>query len=168
VEDLLEIVWDQIFLASETCVTVGWSLVFNFSCGRSNDVVRGGKIYKCNSNGQDLGSMVKGEYYNFSLYKCSSNGAPMEEDQEDSSEENTKISDNSKKGALSTTVKGDEEMEEGMKNPPCMKIIEWHGRKCELMNHVRNIIVGRRLLLMNQGSLFWTMILVKLRLGSKF
>jgi hypothetical protein len=96
------------------------------------------------------------------------NVVPMEEDQEASSKENTKIFDNSKKGVLSTTIKGDEEMEEGMKNASCMKIIEWHGRKCELMNHVRNIIVGRRLLLMNQGSLFWTMILVKLRLGSKF
>jgi len=35
-------------------------------------------------------------------------------------------------------------MEEGMKNVPCMKKIEWHGKKCELMNHVGNIIVGRR------------------------
>ncbi len=69
----------------------------------------------------------------------------MEEDEEASLEENTRISDSSKKGALSTIIKGDEEMEEGRKNAPCMKIIEWHGRKCELMNHVRNIIVGRRI-----------------------
>jgi hypothetical protein len=36
-------------------------------------------------------------------------------------------------------------MEEVMKNVPCMKIIEWHGRKCELMNHVLDIIVGRKI-----------------------
>jgi len=41
--------------------------------------------------------------------------------------------------------RGDEEMEEVMKNAPCMKIIEWHGKKCELMNHVGNIIVGRKI-----------------------
>jgi hypothetical protein len=69
------------------------------------------------------------------IFHCT-NVAPMEEDQEASLEENTEISDSSKKGALSTTIKGDEEMEEGMKNAPCMKIIKWHERKCELMNHV--------------------------------
>ncbi len=69
----------------------------------------------------------------------------MEEDQEVSSEENTRISNSSKEGAPSTTIRGDENMEEVMKNVPCMKIIEWHGRKCELMNHVLDIIVGRKI-----------------------
>jgi len=73
------------------------------------------------------------------------NVVPMEEDQEASSEENTRISNTSKEGAPSTTIRGDEKMEEGMKNVPCMKRIEWHGKKCELMNHVGNIIVGRRI-----------------------
>jgi hypothetical protein len=36
-------------------------------------------------------------------------------------------------------------MEEGMKKFPCMKRIEWRGRKCELMNHVGDIIVEGRI-----------------------
>jgi len=77
VENLLEIVWDRIFLVSERCVMVGWSLLIDFSCGRLNSVARGGKIYKCSSDGQGSRSMVKGECYNFSLYKCNSNGGGL-------------------------------------------------------------------------------------------
>jgi len=65
-----------LFLASERCVTVGWSLVIDFSCEISNGVAQGGKIYKCNSDGQGSGSMVKGKCY---IFPCI-NVAPMEED----------------------------------------------------------------------------------------
>jgi hypothetical protein len=58
--------------------------------------------------------------------------------------------------------------QEGMKNVLCMKRMEWWGRKCELVNHVGEIIVEGRLSPMTQGSLFWMMILVKLTLGSQF
>ncbi len=66
----------RLFLASERCVTIGWSLVIDFSCGISNGVAQGGKIYKCNSDGQGSGSMVKGKCY---IFPCI-NVAPMEED----------------------------------------------------------------------------------------
>ncbi len=85
--------------------------------------------------------MVKGECY---IFPCM-NVAPMEDDEEASLEENTRISDSSKEGAPSTTIRGDEEMEEVMKNVPCLKRIEWNGRKCELMNRVADIIVGRKI-----------------------
>jgi len=35
-------------------------------------------------------------------------------------------------------------MEEGMKNVPCMKNMLWHGKMCELVNHVGEIIVEGR------------------------
>jgi hypothetical protein len=47
----------------------------------------------------------------------------MEEDREASLEENTRIFYSSKEGVPSTTIRGDDEMEEGMKNVPCMKRI---------------------------------------------
>jgi hypothetical protein len=60
-------------------------------------------------------------------------------------EENTKIYDSSKEGAPSTTIKGDEKMENGMKNVPCLKRMEWRGKKCELVNHVEDITVEGRI-----------------------
>ncbi len=87
------------------------------------------------------------------------NVAPMEEDYEVSSEENTRISNSSKEGAPSTTIRDDEEMEEGMKYAPCMKRIEWHGRKCELMNHV--VAYDPREFVLDDD-------LGELKLGSKF
>jgi hypothetical protein len=36
-------------------------------------------------------------------------------------------------------------MEEGMKIVPCMKRMEWRGKKCESVNHVGKIIVERRI-----------------------
>jgi len=69
----------------------------------------------------------------------------MEEVQEASIEENIKNFDGLEEGASSTTVKGDEKMEKGMKNVPCMKRMEWHGRKCELVNYVGEIIIERRI-----------------------
>jgi len=56
---------------------VGWSLGIGFSCGTSNNVAWGGKIYKCSNDGQGSGAMVKGEHYTFSLYKSSSNGVGL-------------------------------------------------------------------------------------------
>jgi hypothetical protein len=69
----------------------------------------------------------------------------MEEDGEANSKENIRISNSSKECAPSTTIRCDEEMEEGMKNIPCMKRMEWHGRKCELVNNVRDIIAEGRI-----------------------
>ncbi len=73
------------------------------------------------------------------------NVVPIEEAQEASLEENIIISYGLEEGAPSTTTRGDEEMEEGMKNVPCMKRMEWCGRKCELVNHVGKIIVEGRI-----------------------
>jgi hypothetical protein len=78
------------------------------------------------------------------LFPCI-NVAPMEEDWEASLKENSRISDSSKEGAPSTTIRGDEEMEKRTKNVPCMKKMEWCGRKCELVNHVGYIIVEGRI-----------------------
>jgi len=36
-------------------------------------------------------------------------------------------------------------MEKGMKNVLCMKRMEWRGRKCELVNHVEEIIAEGRI-----------------------
>ncbi len=96
------------------------------------------------------------------------NVAPMEEDQEASLEENTRISNSSKEGAPSTTIRGDEEMEKGMKYAPCMKEIEWHGRKCELMNHVGDIIVGRRIVAYDPREFVLDDDLGELKLGLEF
>jgi hypothetical protein len=64
----------------------------------------------------------------------------MEDAQEASSKENTRKSNYLKEHVPSITIRGDEEMEEGMKNVPCMKRMEWRGRKCELVNHFGKII----------------------------
>jgi hypothetical protein len=132
----------RLLLASERCVTVGWTLAISFSCGRSNDVIWGGKIYKCRSDGQGSRGMWSKENVVIFPYI---NVAPMEEDGEANPKENIRISDSSKECAPSTTIRGDEEMEEGMKNVPCMKRMEWHGIKCELVNNVRDIIVEGRI-----------------------
>jgi hypothetical protein len=71
---------------------------------------------------------------------------PMEEDQKVSSEKNSKNFNNSKESVSLTIVRGDEEMEEVTKNVPYMKRMEWHGGKCELVNHVGEIIVERRII----------------------
>ncbi len=75
----------------------------------------------------------------------STNGAHMEEAWEASSKENIIISQGMEEGGLSTSVKGEEDMQEGMKNVPCMKRMEQRGKKCELVNHVGEIIVEKRI-----------------------
>ncbi len=60
-------------------------------------------------------------------------------------EEKNKISDNLEEGASLTTVRGDEYMEKGMKNVPCMKRMVWHRTMCELLNHVGEIITEGRI-----------------------
>jgi hypothetical protein len=77
------------------------------------------------------------------LYKCGSNGGGV---LEASSEENTRSFNYLKKGVPSITITSDEEMEEEMKNVLCMKRMEWCGRKCELVNHVGDIIVEGRII----------------------
>jgi len=73
------------------------------------------------------------------------NAALMEEDWDVSLKENSRISNSSKEGAPSTTIRGDEEMEERMKKIPCMEKMEWCRKKCELVNHVGDIIVEGRI-----------------------
>jgi len=92
----------------------------------------------------------------------------MEKDREVNLEENIRIFDSSEEGAPSTTIRGDEKMEEGMKNVPCMKRMEWCGRKCELVNHVGGIIVERRIVACDLREFVLDDNLVKLRLGSQF
>ncbi len=99
---------------------VGWSLVINFYCGRSHSVAWGRKIYKCNIDGGGLGVWSKENVKNFS----SINVVLMEEAWEANSKENTRSSNYLKEGVPSITIRGDEEMEEGMKNVLCMKRIE--------------------------------------------
>jgi len=69
----------------------------------------------------------------------------MEEAWEANSEENTINSNYLKEGVPSITIRSDEEMEEGMKNVLCMKRMEWRGKKCELVNHVGEIIAKGRI-----------------------
>jgi len=75
---------------------------------KSTNVVTMDKVWEVWSKENDI------------IFPCI-NATPMEEDQEVSLEENTRIFDSSKKVAPSTTIRGDEEMEEAMKNAPCMK-----------------------------------------------
>jgi len=81
---------------------------------------------------------------NAKIFPCR-NVVPMEEAREASLEENTRIYDGLEEGAPSPIARGDEDMEQGMKNVPCMKIMEWCGRKCELVNHVGKIIAEGRI-----------------------
>ncbi len=92
--------------------------------------------------------------------KRSTNVAPIKEASEVSLEVNVRISNGMEEGGPSRSSRGEEDIHEEMKYVPCMKRMEWHGRKCELVNHVGEMIV--------EGSLFWTTILVKLMLGSQF
>ncbi len=55
-----------------------------------------------------------------------------------------------------------------MKYAPFMKRIEWHGRKCELMNHVGDIIVGRRIVAYDPREFVLDDDLGELKLGSEF
>jgi hypothetical protein len=110
----------RLLLASERSFVVGWSLVINFYCGRSHSVAWGRKIYKCNIDGGGLGVWSKENVKNFS----SINVVLMEEAWEANSKENTRSSNYLKEGVPSITIRGDEEMEEGMKNVLCMKRIE--------------------------------------------
>jgi len=70
----------------------------------------------------------------------------MEEAWEASSEEKNIIYDDLEEGALLMIVKGDEYMEKGMKNVPCMKSMLWRGRMCEWVNHVWKIIAEGRII----------------------
>jgi hypothetical protein len=131
----------RLFLATERCFLVGWSLAVNFYCGRSHSVAWGRKIYKCNIDGGGFGVCSKENVRNFSCI----NVVLMEEAWEVSSGENTRSFNYLKGGVPSITIRGDEEMEEGMKNVLCMKRMEWRGRKCELVNHVGEIIAEGRI-----------------------
>ncbi len=115
---------------------VGWLLTVNLYCGRSHNVVWGRKIYKCNIDGGGLGVWFE---ENVKKNSCI-NVVLMEEAWEANSKENTKSSNYLKEGVPSITIRGDEEMEEGMKNVLCMKRMEWRGKKCELVKHVGKII----------------------------
>jgi hypothetical protein len=81
---------------------------------------------------------------NVRIFPCI-NVALMEEARKANLEENIRISNGLEEGVPLTTTRGDEEMEEGMKNVPCMKRMEWCGRKCELVYHVGEIIVEGRI-----------------------
>jgi hypothetical protein len=86
------------------------------------------------------------------MFSCI-NVAPMEEVWEANLEDNTRIFNDLKEGVLSTIVRSDEKMEKGVKNVPCMKIMEWHGRKCELVNHVGKIIVEGKIVICDPTEL---------------
>jgi len=51
----------KLLLASERCVVVGWSLAIGLCYGKWHEVVQGGNIYKCSTNGGGLRGMLRGE-----------------------------------------------------------------------------------------------------------
>jgi hypothetical protein len=48
-------------------------------------------------------------------------------------------------GGSSRSERGEEYIHEGMKYIPCMKRMEWSGKKCELVNHIGKMIVEGRI-----------------------
>jgi hypothetical protein len=49
-------------------------------------------------------------------------------------------------GGPSRNGRGEEDIHERMNYVPCMKRMEWHGRKCGLVNHVGEMIVKGRII----------------------
>jgi hypothetical protein len=70
------------------------------------------------------------------------NAAPIKEACEVSLKENVRITNGMEEGGPSRSSRGEEDIHEEMKYVPCMKRMEWHGRKCELVNHVGEMIVA--------------------------
>ncbi len=68
--------------------------------------------------------------------EISTNVVPIKEACEVSLEENTLIFDYMEEGGSSRSERGEEYIHEGMEYVPCMKRMEWCGRKCELVNHI--------------------------------
>lgn len=60
--------------------------------------------------------------------------------QEVSSKENAIIYDGMEEGGPSRNGKGEKDIHERMNYVPYMKIMEWRGRKCGLVNHVGKMI----------------------------
>ncbi len=127
-------------MASERCVSIGWSLAVGFFMEDHTVLLKEERFR--NAIAMDEAWEVWSEE-NTRIFPCI-NLTPMEEAQE-ASIKNTRISNGLEKGVLSTTTRGDEEMEEVMKNVLCMKRMEWHGRKCESVNHVGEIIAKGRI-----------------------
>jgi hypothetical protein len=73
------------------------------------------------------------------------NATPIKEACEVSLEGNVRISNGMEEGGPSRSSRGEEDIHEEMKYVPCMKRMERHGRKCELVNHVGEMIVEGRI-----------------------
>jgi hypothetical protein len=58
--------------------------------------------------------------------------------------------------------------QEGMKNVPCMKRMEWQGKKCELVNHVGEIIVEGKIVTYDPREPILDDELGELTVGSQF
>jgi hypothetical protein len=63
----------KLLLASERRVIVGWSLAIGLCYGRWHEVVGGGKIYICTTDGGGLGGMLRGKCKKIIIYKCDTN-----------------------------------------------------------------------------------------------
>jgi hypothetical protein len=75
------------------------------------------------------------------------NVVPINEVQEVSSEENVKFFDGMEEGGPSRSGRGEEDIHERMNYVPCMKRMEWCGRKYEyeMVNHVGKMIIEGRI-----------------------
>jgi len=96
----------------------------------------------------------------------STNVTLVKEANEVSLEKNVRISNNMEEGP-SRSSRGEKDIYEEMKYVPCMKRMEWHGKNCESVNHVGEIITKGRIVACDLKEPIWTMILVKLMLGSQ-
>jgi hypothetical protein len=75
----------------------------------------------------------------------STNAAPIKEVYEVSLEDNVRIANGMEEVGPSRSSRGEEDIHEEMKYVPYMKRMEWHGRKCELVNHVGEMVVEGRI-----------------------
>ncbi len=74
------------------------------------------------------------------------NVVPIEGVYEVSSKENARIFYGMEEGGPSRSGRGEEDIHERMNYVPCMKKMEWHGRKCGLVNHVGEMIAEGRII----------------------
>jgi hypothetical protein len=73
------------------------------------------------------------------------NVMPIKEAWEVNSKENARIFYGMEEGGLLKNARDEKDIQEGMKNVPCMTRMEWCGKKIELVNHVGAIITKGRI-----------------------